>query len=82
MKLRYLKKGLPAVKSLGAPSKPLEFDTGEDDEQEPTDAEMKDGGDTAGEPIVRKEIVPPTEDEYLWMWKVWTTTKMLQSNSY
>ena len=67
LKLRYLKKGLPAVKNLGAPSKPLEFDAGEEDEPEPTDAEMKEGDE---EPIVRKEVVPPTEDEYLWMWKV------------
>ena len=67
LKLRYLKKGLPAVRNLGAPSKPLEFDSGEEDEPEPTDAEMKEGDE---EPIVRKEVVPPTEDEYLWMWKV------------
>ena len=29
--------------------------------------EMAEGG---GQPVVRKEVVPPTEDEYLWMWKV------------
>ncbi|KAH9935897.1 Brix-domain-containing protein [Epithele typhae] len=66
LKLRYMKKGLPAVKALGAPAKPLEFDV-DDDEPEPTDAEMKEGDDLR--PVERKEVLPPTEDEYLWMWK-------------
>lgn len=62
------------MKNLGAPSKPLEFDTAEDDEQqEPKDAEMEEAaaaekGDV--QDYVRKEVVPPTEDEFLWVWKV------------
>lgn len=72
LKLRYLKKGLPAVKNLGAPSKPLAFDAGE----EPQDTDMKDAAAeekeaaNGSQEYVRKEVVPPTEDEYLWMWKV------------
>ena len=73
LKLRYLKKGLPAVKNLGAPSKPLQFD---DAEAESRDVDMPDAQEQEQEAVagsqnyVRKEVVPPTEDEYLWMWKV------------
>ncbi|RPD64360.1 Brix-domain-containing protein [Lentinus tigrinus ALCF2SS1-6] len=71
LKLRYMKKGLPAVKNLGAPSKPLQFDDGE-----PQDADMADAQEQeqeaagSSQDYARKEVVPPTEDEYLWMWKV------------
>ncbi len=70
LKLRSIKKGLPAVKNLGAPSKPLEFDAGGDE-----DAMVK----NAPEPGIaadeqpgpdRKAVVPPTEDEYVWIWNV------------
>ncbi len=73
LKLRYIKKGLPAVKNLGAPSKPLQFDDGE---AEPQDADMPDAQEqeqeaaNSSQNYPRKEVVPPTEDEYLWMWKV------------
>ncbi|RDX54304.1 Brix-domain-containing protein [Lentinus brumalis] len=72
LKLRYIKKGLPAVKNLGAPSKPLQFDDGE---AEPQDADMPDAQEqeqeaaNSSQNYPRKEVVPPTEDEYLWMWK-------------
>ncbi|KAI0352351.1 Brix-domain-containing protein [Trametes cingulata] len=84
LKLRYLKKGLPAVKNLGAPSKPLEFDTeeAEQEQQALKDVEMgntgaqEQGEEAAGEIAAaeaeepkRKKVVPPTEDEYLWIWK-------------
>ncbi|KAI0741429.1 anticodon-binding protein [Daedaleopsis nitida] len=74
LKLRYLKKGLPAVKNLGAPSKPLEFDTGDDGQQESKDTEMADGeaeaqAQASSQDYMRKEVVPPTEDEFLWAWK-------------
>ncbi|KAI1796598.1 Brix-domain-containing protein [Ganoderma leucocontextum] len=69
LKLRSLKKGLPAVKNLGAPSKPLEFDAGEDEEAAPTDVPGQEMAvDEQPEPE-RKEVVPPTEDEFLWTWK-------------
>ena len=83
LKLRWLRKGLPAVKNLGQPSKPLEFDTFDDEEDAETkDAEMQNDEDNdvdeSGEPISsgetsnvrRTKVVPPTEDEYLWIWKV------------
>ena len=64
------------MKSLGAPSKPLQFDSAE----EPQDTEMKDGEEEARDEVagsqdyVRKEVVPPTEDEFLWAWKVCNAT--------
>ena len=70
LKLRSLKKGLPDVKNLGAPSKPLQFDTGEDEDVTPTDIpERAMAEDERSEPE-RKKVVPPTEDECIWVWKV------------
>ena len=70
LKLRYIKKGLPAVKNLGAPSKPLEFDAGEDEEAEPKAAQEEGMAvDGESEPP-KKKVVPPSEDEYIWIWKV------------
>ncbi|OSD03056.1 Brix-domain-containing protein [Trametes coccinea BRFM310] len=81
LKLRYLKKGLPAVKNLGAPSKPLEFDTEENEQQQEAQAlkevEMGEAapqdhegeGEAKPQEQKQKKVVPPTEDEYLWIWK-------------
>ncbi|KAI8985560.1 Brix-domain-containing protein [Trametes punicea] len=79
LKLRYLKKGLPAVKNLGAPSKPLEFDTEENEQEQQALRDMEmgeapsqehtEGGDMNSEEPKQKKVVPPTEDEYLWIWK-------------
>ncbi|CCM01797.1 uncharacterized protein FIBRA_03864 [Fibroporia radiculosa] len=80
LKLRSLRKGLPAVKNLGEPSKPLEFDTFEDGDGE--DVKMGEEGQEKQEPDqddeeegvekeaqVPKKVLPPTEDEYQWVWK-------------
>lgn len=90
LKLRSLRKGLPAVKNLGEVSKDLEFDIFEDQEaredndagakdqhqeEEPmddADEETQEGidesvGATRDKP---KQVVPPKDDEYVWMWKV------------
>jgi len=78
LKLRSLKKGLPAAQTLGAPSRPLEFaaeDTGDKDlrtaETSAPDDESRDLGDqTAGKDAGDAyKITPPEEDEYIWMWK-------------
>ncbi|KIY65109.1 Brix-domain-containing protein [Cylindrobasidium torrendii FP15055 ss-10] len=58
LKLRTLRKGIPAVKNFGEAPKPLEFDTGEDEEQ----AE-------GGEEEKKQTVLPPKEDEFLWAWK-------------
>lgn len=85
LKLRSLRKGLPAVKNLGEVSKDLEFDTFEDEEKpaqdspvvhvdEPAQGEDADMTDLGDSPVVSanpsKPVVPPKEDEYVWMWKV------------
>jgi ribosome production factor 1 len=74
LKLRSLKKGLPAVNYLGDVAKPLEFDVFDepeekadrvaDDRREP-DAEEK-SNETARPPTK----VPPKADEFEWVWKV------------
>ncbi|GJE91083.1 Brix domain-containing protein [Phanerochaete sordida] len=77
LKLRSLKKGLPAVKSLGELSKPLEFDEFPDEEQaqdapgQPAEAqdeamEQDEPGPSEAKP---KKVVPPKDDEYQWIWK-------------
>ncbi|KAI0675483.1 Brix-domain-containing protein [Trametes maxima] len=81
LKLRYLKKGLPAVKNLGAPSKPLEFDAEENEQekqalkdiemgeaQAPSEEQNEEDATNEGG-TKQTKAVPPTEDEYLWMWK-------------
>ncbi|KAF9269071.1 Brix-domain-containing protein [Marasmius fiardii PR-910] len=57
LKLRSLRKGIPAVQDFGEAPKPLEFDLGEKEE-----------GDV-GSVSVPKPVVPPKQDEYLWSWK-------------
>ncbi|KAJ6515485.1 anticodon-binding protein [Mycena sanguinolenta] len=58
LKLRSLRKGIPAVQRFGDPPKPLEFDVGNKEEDgEPKDTEAS------------LPVVPPETDEYLWEWK-------------
>jgi len=77
LKLRSLKKGLPAVMNNGDPKKPLEFD----DFGESPDGEQAAAGDMETDPVhehpedgqeqtvsLQKQD-PNTTDEFLWMWK-------------
>lgn len=59
LKLRWLKKGIPAVRNFGEAPKGLEFDN-EDDRKD----------EAASEPDDSTKVVPPKDDKYLWMWKV------------
>jgi hypothetical protein len=94
LKLRSLRKGLPAVQNFGEAPKTTEIQVGADEAQEETKAregvdeveneEKVDGAETmdgddeihaeegsANETSRRKTIVkPPTQDEFLWVWKV------------
>lgn len=87
LKLRWVKRGLPAVRSFGDPGRPLEFDRFEEGEKEGMDVDGGDGdadGDVDGAEddaedengeeeaagSTHQKVVPPTEDEYLWIWKV------------
>lgn len=75
LKLRWLKKNLPAVQNFGEDAKPLTFDTEDDPFEEQTGApatqhEEQESEPTSGElgapPI---KTVPPKQDEYIWQWK-------------
>ena len=84
LKLRSVKKGLPAVKNLGEVSKPLEFDNfdekeekGEQKAAKEADEAMDEDGETeenadqaAGQLKPKSKVVPPKDDEYQWVWKV------------
>jgi ribosome production factor 1 len=65
LKLRWLKKGIPAVRNFGEEPQNLEFDEVTNAHQKDEDALSK--NDATTEP---KKVVPPKEDEFLWMWKV------------
>ncbi|KAF5383779.1 hypothetical protein D9615_003566 [Tricholomella constricta] len=71
LKLRWLKKGIPAVLNYGEAPKPLTFDVDpfEVEEKDVKEKEPPVDGtiDSASEP--RKPVVPPKADEYLWAWK-------------
>jgi hypothetical protein len=54
LKLRWLKKGIPAVLNFGAPAPPLRLAA-----DEPENGLQND-----------KPIVPPVTDEYEWQWRV------------
>lgn len=74
LKLKWIKKAIPAVHNLGAHPKSMnfDFDVGEDQEQDgPIEKEGKgsvDGGisSTMSE---QTKVAPPTQDEFLWLWK-------------
>ena len=82
LKLRTLRKGLPAVKNLGEVKKPLEFDTfdttedGVDKEESAQQAEVDDNEPMDAEPTAeppvkeKQKTLPPKEDQYDWVWKV------------
>jgi ribosome production factor 1 len=77
LKLRWLKKGIPASQQLGDPAKPLEFDEGGDEPEfdpaavaEQPDAVM----DAPGAPLLPEltgpsSTLPPKGNEYEWQWK-------------
>lgn len=72
LKLRTLRKGIPAVKHFGEEPKPLTFDLDagkgeQDDEEAPTldEEKSKEDQDNAS-----TKVVPPKQDEFLWAWKV------------
>ncbi|KAG5652049.1 hypothetical protein H0H81_006469 [Sphagnurus paluster] len=75
LKLRWLKKGIPAVQNYGEAPKPLAFevDSFEVDEKGSKEKEEKlsTAGDPAepGDPQIQKPVVPPKTDEYIWAWK-------------
>ncbi|KAH9175985.1 Brix-domain-containing protein [Lactarius sanguifluus] len=74
LKLRSLKKGLPAVNYLGDVAKPLEFDSFSESEEKMEEKPAGDQGEPDAESESAKEAilpkkVPPKADEYEWVWK-------------
>jgi ribosome production factor 1 len=61
LKLRWLKKGIPAVHTIGEGPSPLE--PGIESVEELTN-------DNEAEDAKLSKVVPPTHDELLWAWKV------------
>ena len=77
LKLRSLRKGLPAVKNLAERPQDLEFDafeesvdaeTKEDAQDEAMADDKQDDAEEAPQPP--KKTLPPKEDQYEWLWKV------------
>lgn len=60
LKLRSLRKGIPAVQRFGEAPKGLEFDNGASEDEPDLTEESK------NEP---EKFIPPKQDEYLWAWK-------------
>ncbi|KAH9066592.1 Brix-domain-containing protein [Lactarius vividus] len=74
LKLRSLKKGLPAVNYLGDVAKPLEFDSFSEPEEKMEEKPAGDQGEPDAESESTKEAIPPKKvpskaDEYEWVWK-------------
>ncbi|KXN84262.1 Brix domain-containing protein C4F8.04 [Leucoagaricus sp. SymC.cos] len=80
LKLRWLKKNIPAVQNFGEDAKPLTFDTENDpfeEQHSAQTAEPKDQVDSTapgeneapGSVAEPMKIVPPKQDEYIWQWK-------------
>ncbi|KAF8312194.1 Brix-domain-containing protein [Clavulina sp. PMI_390] len=60
LKLKWIKKGIPAVKQLGATPKGLEFDDEDRDEEEGEGEQKADG---------KEKERPGQDEEYVWQWK-------------
>ena len=84
LKLRSLKKGLPAVTTFADPKKPLEFDNFDEDQdvhneqaasgEMQVDAEAADGPEEGQAQAPPQKQGPNTTDEVLWQWKVCAAT--------
>lgn len=80
LKLRWLKKNIPAVQNFGEDAKPLTFDIENDPFEEQAEARKEEQNEQGDEADVESEtaassprlpkVVPPKQDEYIWQWKV------------
>ncbi|KAF9461250.1 Brix-domain-containing protein [Collybia nuda] len=69
LKLRWLKKGIPAVRNFGEEPKPLEFDVEPFEMEDKADEPPADGTQTPETKQSPTVTVPPKQDEFLWAWK-------------
>lgn len=72
LKLRWVKKGLPAVQNFGSAPPPLEISAGTEEAEEPVHESLLEGAGDDGEtkldaPCSRN---PPKDNDFLWQWKV------------
>jgi hypothetical protein len=80
LKLKSLRKGLPAVQIFGEPSKPLEFDEFDEASDENDDAKAEQIQDAEDKQEKSKpKTKPPATDEYQWQWKV--SCDLIQSSA-
>lgn len=72
LKLRWVKRGLPAVQNFGAASQPLEISVGTGEAEEPDHGspieDVRDDDDTRLDASSTKN--PPRDNDFLWQWKV------------
>lgn len=75
LKLRSIRKGIPAVFNLAEEPKGLEFDVEDDKPEENSNTTDENGeGSSSSAPT---KVVPPKQDEYLWKWKVCDAVDLL-----
>lgn len=68
LKLRWVKKGLPAVQNFGATPQPLEILVGTEEAEQPAHQPAPaDVGDDSETPSLKN---PPKDNDFLWQWKV------------
>ncbi|KAF6761515.1 anticodon-binding protein [Ephemerocybe angulata] len=67
LKLRWIKKNIPAVYNLG--ESPAALTIEKDDEEDAPVEESENKEEASEEQPTRKKTIPPKQDEYLWQWK-------------
>ncbi|KAJ3536083.1 hypothetical protein NMY22_g6193 [Coprinellus aureogranulatus] len=68
LKLRWLKKNIPAVYNYGESAAPLTIEKDEEDDAF-EESENKEESEGSKQPKERPRTVPPKVDEYIWQWK-------------
>lgn len=67
LKLRWIKKNIPAVYNLG--ESPAALTIEKDDEEDAPVEESENKEEASEEQPTRTKTIPPKQDEYLWQWK-------------
>ena len=71
LKLRWLKKNIPAVYNYGESAAPLIIEKDEEEDDPVEESENEEEEEEGKQPKERpKKTVPPKVDEFLWQWKV------------
>jgi ribosome production factor 1 len=70
LKLRWLKKDIPAVRDIGAAPPRLALAEDDAGDENMSEQAASDGVDGQQPPSAGVKVLPPKEDEFIWMWKV------------